>query len=131
MASGIEGLTEFEAGLRLEGEQRIPAQVALIRDRLTLGIAGRIDLAMPVDTGFARASGNVSIGTPDERTPAPGLDSYPPPTRGNLPKAEPFEPGYYTNAAPYVVFLNEGSSQQAPAHFIQRAIEEEIADLGG
>lgn len=152
MASGIEGLAEFVAGLKDEAEIRIPGHIARVRDRLTLGVHRRVVLATPVDTGFHRASWNASLGTPDERTPAPGAESYSAPEtpaaleggstsggprrdeRGRFisaAAARAFEPGYVTNAGPAIVPLNEGSSQQAPAHFIQRAIEEEIADLGG
>jgi hypothetical protein len=133
MASGIENLAEFQVAIKREGEELIPAQVAMLRDRFTLGLHRRITLAMPVDTGYARASTNASIGTPDERTPTPGLDNYSPPdppvSLGGTPQ-NAFEPGYVTNAAGYVPFLNEGSSQQAPAHFVQRAIEEEIQEAG-
>jgi hypothetical protein len=132
VASGIENLGTFPADLTKAGRELVPREVALVRDRATLGVLGRVVLATPVDTGFHRASWNASIGTPDERTPAPGAESYAPPaTPLALPPAGPFEPGYVTNAAPAIVFLNEGSSQQAPAHFVQRAIEEEVAALQG
>lgn len=136
MASGIEGMADFEVGIKFERDEAIPSRVALLGDRFTLGAHRRLVLATPVDTGFHRNCWNASLGTPDERTPTPGLDSYPMP---ELPTGVPgsqgaktaFEPRYITNAGPAITFLNEGSSQQAPAHFVQQAIEEELREAGG
>lgn len=133
MASGISNLGEFNANLRKVGRELLPKEVALVRDRLTLGVHRRVVLATPVDTGFHRAHWTASVGSPDERTLDEGAASYPSPATpaGLDGGGTPFAPGYVTNAGPAIVRLNEGHSQQAPAHFVQRAIEEEIAALEG
>lgn len=79
----------------------------------------------PVDTGYARASWNLSAGSPKAHLPAaerdPKAKYSPKPVTLSKPKAG--EDIFITNAVPYIVFLNEGSSDQAPQMFIQRAIE--------
>jgi hypothetical protein len=134
MPSGISNADAFALDLREAGRKLLPAEVALVRDRLTLGVHRRVVLASPVDTGFHRASWNASIGAPDESLPAEGAESYPAPdTPGGLGGggAEPYAAGYVTNAGPAITRLNEGHSQQAPAHFVQRAIEEELSSVRG
>lgn len=131
MASGITNLGEFSARVKATPGE-LAARVGLVRDRLTLGVHRRVVLETPVDTGFHRASWNASVGQPDESTPGEGGDSYGVPSAPTgFPGADAYTPGWVSNAAPAIVFLNEGSSQQAPAHFVQRAIEDELAALQG
>lgn len=87
----------------------------------------------PVDTGFARANWLPRIGQPAEKAvgtrPAkkgdPGVDESGV-EAGIAEIATLFRIGigniYITNHVPYVAALNAGSSRQAPAGFIERAI---------
>lgn len=83
----------------------------------------------PVDTGKARASWFISPGIPHTKELIPGF--YPKPI---LPKLERFKKNYkqwyIANTAPYIGKLNNGYSKQAPAGFIQTAIQRNIAKYG-
>jgi hypothetical protein len=87
----------------------------------------------PVKTGFARSNWLIGIGGPRGSTvgspsavaslssPAKALAGYTL-RHGNV---------YITNNVSYIVDLNDGSSRQAPAAFVQRAIDGAISqDLG-
>ncbi len=82
----------------------------------------------PVDTGWARANWIPNIGAPlplptgsrESVTTAPqeagkiAVLSY---------SAKSKQPIYISNAVPYILRLNEGSSRQAPRAFVQAAIK--------
>lgn len=108
--------------------------------KTALAIDQAVVLATPVDTGRARANWLVSVD-------APKLDEIPPYAEGKEgstagPNAQgaidqgqaaiaEFGPDnksiHITNNVPYIGALNEGSSAQAPANFIQQAIDAGIA----
>lgn len=112
--------------------------------KLQLGVWQSLTSATPVDTGFARAGWTPSTGSPV----ADRLDA--PPTKDaarsqgsqrqsanmaralNIASTYKLEQGqvFITNAVPYIVFLNEGSSSQAPSKFVERAINAAIRSLG-
>ena len=95
----------------------------------------------PVDTGWARANWVPQIGSPAEGTAGSREQAE----AGILPSdAEAGQlsvalgyklkkgPVFITNNVPYIVKLNEGSSQQAPAGFVQGAIAKAVkVDLFG
>jgi hypothetical protein len=111
--------------------------------------------ATPVDTGFARGGWTPSVGSaivnPERRPPGAGTKDDPGPNRGaissaaqskldaNRTKALAIAATYnlqqgavfITNAVPYVVFLNEGSSAQAPKKFVERALQVALQSLSG
>jgi len=88
----------------------------------------------PVDTGWARANWIPNIGQPV---------SSPEGTREAVSNAgqqagiatvvtgyrvASGRPIFISNNVPYIVFLNEGSSRQAPAGFVQRAIAKAVTE---
>jgi hypothetical protein len=90
----------------------------------------------PVDTGWARANWFVGIGRPSTRD-----GNFLDPDSGDVAEANSAaETGlgsvlaytlaagsvYITNNVPYILRLNDGYSQQAPAGFVQRAIQEAV-----
>jgi len=91
----------------------------------------------PVDTGWARANWLPSLASPvnspaGEPTPSGVL------TAGAAQQAGvgavlgyklPSGPVYVTNNVSYITRLNDGSSKQAPAGFVQKAIQEAITGL--
>ena len=98
---------------------------------LALEITERLIETTPVDTGWARASWIPSIGDPFVQ-PSGSSDSF---TTGKqeLGMAEVATqynlldgPIFITNNVPYIERLNEGSSPQAPAGFIEEAIKQAI-----
>ena len=87
----------------------------------TVALAVDRELVMntPVDTGRARSNWLPSIGSPDIRIVEPG--AKPDITGATLNyslKSEIF----ITNNLPYIRRLNDGHSQQAPAGFVETAI---------
>ena len=97
--------------------------VALAADRTLV-------LNTPVDTGRARANWQASLGSP-----AAGTVDAAPGKRGSVAQATaqaqaviadykggPGAAIFLTNNLPYIVPLNNGSSQQQPAGFVERAI---------
>jgi hypothetical protein len=97
----------------------------------------------PVDTGWARANWLPSIGAPlgpgdtsGIRPETPNSASTTDQDSGLAKVATTYQtekgPVHITNNVPYIVFLNEGSSKQAPSGFVQRAIRKAIIeDLPG
>lgn len=89
--------------------------------------------ATPVKTGHARANWHPTIGTPNNgeldaedraggATIAAGarvLARYP--KEGKLP------PIYVQNAVPYIEALNNGHSKQAPAGFVEKAVQAAVS----
>lgn len=104
--------------------------------RLVLDIVANLTKApneggTPVDTGWARANWIPQIGAPVER-PAGSRAAA---EKGSLPSAQQTGvasvatgyklargPIYITNNVPYILRLDQGSSKQAPAGFVRRAI---------
>jgi len=89
--------------------------------------------ATPFDTGRAKSNWLMSLGTPDEsinessislngsystQLAASVLSSYP---ADSLPDI------WICNNLPYIARLNDGWSQQAPAKFVEVAIEQAVA----
>ncbi len=83
----------------------------------------------PVDTGWARSNWIINIGGP-----LPG----PVGSKVSVPPVNPAGSGilgyrllqgavWISTMVPYIGLLNEGSSRQAPAGFVQRAIEKAIS----
>lgn len=99
--------------------------------------------ATPVDTGFARANWTPTVGSPiSERRdqPASATEARSQARSGlpaNRARAEQIAQSYLlmhgrvfiVNPVPYVVYLNEGSSSQAPAKFVERGIGQAIRSL--
>lgn len=108
--------------------------------RLALGIENRIVLATPVDTGRARSNWIASLDKPATGVIdayAPDADEKPgqigPNAAGAIAAADAvllqtqdFPVIYLSNNLPYIARLNDGSSVQAPAAFVQAAIDQEL-----
>lgn len=101
-----------------------------------VGIA--VVISTPVDTGFARANWRPSLNTPTS-TPVSFLDPTGAATIARIELiAHQFRLGnqaFLTNRAPYIEDLNDGSSPQAPANYVNVAIREgtteAIQNFGG
>lgn len=90
----------------------------------------------PVDTGWARANWTVSLGVPSEDLIGMAKDarhgevdnlSGPQSARALITYTLDKGQVYITNNVPYIGRLNEGYSKQAPANFIESAIETGVA----
>jgi hypothetical protein len=87
-----------------------------------LQIFNQIVERTPVDTGRARANWNIDINTVDLTLHDPGRDA----TNESLTATARFkltDTIYISNNLPYIERLDEGHSKQAPAGFIDAAIE--------
>ena len=116
-----------------EGVHLVIRKVALAADQAVV-------LATPVDTGRARANWIVSIN-------APTIDVKPEPASPAGGAAEALDQGreaiggygreanhasiHITNNLPYIGRLNEGSSAQAPAGFVEEAVQAAVAAVRG
>lgn len=121
-------------------------RISLRGDQVTVGLENRIRvgalaadqrlvLATPVDSGRARANWLPSLDAPkdglrepqgeDPRAPGSGPNAQAVIEEGKavIRKFGPGQTFHVTNSVPYINFLNEGSSAQAPEGFIDKAIQ--------
>lgn len=100
-------------------------------DRITLQAHANLVQATPVDLGQARAGWNFGlnrINTEVPERPAEGVLSKPPaPTLGARKIGDTY---HLSNFVKHSVYLNEGSSEQAPAKFVERAILAAVKAVG-
>lgn len=104
---------------------RVTREVALAADRTVVR-------ATPVDTGRARANWQATLGAPAVGTvdETPGkrasVASATGRNAGVIAQYKGGTPGaaiFLTNNLPYIVPLNDGHSKQAPAGFVEKAVE--------
>jgi hypothetical protein len=95
--------------------------------KVVLAADSTIVLATPVDTGRARGNWLPSIGTPREEAL---LDKFDPSGQNAIAEAvalvssvKPGDTVYISNNLEYIQALNEGHSQQAPAGFVEKAVQ--------
>lgn len=107
--------------------------------RLTLEVTANLQERTPVDVGWARANWVPSIGNPyrisvgnlseDERRAQLG-SAQAQQQSGTAQVAATYRLSqgstFVSNNVPYIVFLNNGTSQQAPAAFVQQEIQNAI-----
>lgn len=111
----------------------IPVNVDRALKETVLVIDQILITSTPVDTGRARANWIVGLGPSTA-----AIDAYAPGKNGNtaganaeaaLAQAQDFLSGtdaqviYISNNLSYIQYLNEGSSKQAPAGFIEAAVQ--------
>lgn len=106
----------------------------------------QVTISTPVDTGRARWGWNCSIKAPDLTVPPPapdgwkgksskkgkafyGLDTKKSRTVFTVQATKEMPDLYVANAVPYIGILNNGSSQQAPARFVELAFENALQKL--
>ena len=92
----------------------------LIKRKVALDIYGQLLAKTPVDTGRARAGWSVSAERPGSDVPVKGGKSYPAQPQA-IPKNANIICVY--NNVEYIVRLNEGHSRQAPAMFVEQAVD--------
>lgn len=104
---------------------------AKLLQEITLNITANLQEDTPVDTSWARSNWVPSIGNPFRGLA--GSDDNIDNTLSEQGKAEvltqyTLDRGaiYISNNVPYIRALNEGTSDQAPAAFIQAAVEKGV-----
>jgi hypothetical protein len=114
---------------------RVAQQVETGADRVIREVAlaahQAVVMATPVDTGRARANWEVSINRPvtthTEGTNYVGTLGAGAATIATRRNSQSI---HISNNVPYIGELNRGSSAQAPANFVQRAVQAAAAKVG-
>lgn len=95
---------------------------------LALELTANLTIATPVKTGWARANWIPSIGVPFAGPAAPSAEGGPQ-TQGTAAIVHyklADGAAFVSNAVPYISRLNLGSSTQAPAGFVETAIDQAV-----
>tara|TARA_R110000851_G_scaffold120002_1_gene248080 strand:- start:23013 stop:23423 length:411 start_codon:yes stop_codon:yes gene_type:complete len=127
-------------------------RLRIVIDQATSEVVRRIQLralqalqsGTPTDTSHARSGWTPSVGSaitarldrPADRTVARSAATSR--ESANKLKAEAIASTYQikdgavfiSNSVPYIVFLNGGSSSQAPSNFVERAIDSAVRSIG-
>lgn len=117
----MKGMKEIE---RMNEAYRIQ-----IKKAMKIGIIEalrQVTISTPVDTGRARWSWFLSVKVPSAELPPEGKYRVPQTTERIKALEQNFTVSdtlYLTNNVPYVPDLNEGSSKQAPARFVEKSAE--------
>jgi hypothetical protein len=128
MASG--SLKQF--AVRMRGRAaKIPDRADQVTREIALAVDRTVVRATPVDTGRARANWQATLGAPAVGTvdSEPGKRASLTSTTGRNGqviagyKGGPNAAIFLTNNLPYIVPLNNGHSGQAPAGFVERAVD--------
>jgi hypothetical protein len=137
MSANTANLYALEADIQAFGKKLDLAPQLIVR-RIVADLHNRVAKRTPVDTGRARASWDVKEGSPS--------DYVPPITVGKTGSAEAKNiaanlesitgeaPVFITSALDYMKYLEDGSSQQAPAGMVRISLAEieiEIEDIIG
>lgn len=134
---------EFAKAIKMYADGIQTTVPQLVR-KTALAIDQAVVLATPVDTGRARSNWLVSVDAPATEE----IDAYSPGKEGSTagPNAQAaidqgqeavatYGPDnksiHITNNVPYIGRLNEGHSAQAPANFVEQAIDAGIAAVQG
>lgn len=125
-------------------ERTLEGAAERVMRKLQLRAWQALTSATPVDTGHARSSWTPTLGSPAAnvlRIPADrklAKREARQRRKANLSKAQKIAtsyklsqgPVFLTNAAPHIIYLNAGSSSQAPTNFVERAINKALRNLG-
>ena len=97
--------------------------------RVALKILRILTIVSPVDTGRFKANWRVGIASRDTRATRQQDKSGGPTFGKGASKIQRAKRGatlFISNNLPYAKRLNEGSSQQAPANFVEQAIKKSV-----
>lgn len=124
-------LDQFAKKMRLLG-RRVEVNAPDTVRRVALAVSQTLITSTPVDTGTARSNWQVGLGGPvdDQRSPlGVGEAATGPAIAAAQEEIAGFREGelYISNPLPYIGRLNEGSSSQAPAGFVEKAIAVAVA----
>lgn len=133
-------LKTFGKRIRNIGE-RVETNAHQLKQRTALAVDQTVVLATPVDTGRARANWQVAAGI----APSSAIEAYAPGTGGAtttentraaleqgkiaINATQPGQEIHITNNLPYIAKLNDGHSAQAPAQFVEQAVQAGIITI--
>ena len=115
-------LERFNAEIDAFSKDLTQVQLVLLQKAVAIEAFTRIVQKTPVDEGRARGGWQMTIGTPAENeTRILGEPPVP-----SLSELGPFQIVYIANNVPYIVFLEDGTSKQAPEGMVAETFEELI-----
>jgi hypothetical protein len=106
--------------------EKLDVSIGIIVTKIALEAWTKLTDRTPVDTGRAKASWTIKESSPSSVVPEPG-DYFDPelPAKNYQGKKSVF----VTTALDYVSFLNDGTSDQAPAGFVEIVLAEIEVEL--
>ena len=122
-------LAGFARRMRVLADQVVDG-TDLVTRATAVAASETVTLATPVDTGRARGNWQIGLGTPVRReTDANDRSGQETITRNSRRVAArvPGQTIFISNNVPYIVELNAGSSSQAPAGFVEEAVQAAVA----
>lgn len=134
-------LDQFSRNIKILGV-RVTENVDKAMRTIALAIDQAVVTATPVDTGRARSNWLVSLEEPSENEIEPYVEGEKGSTgnenisaalaqgRDVVDKYGPGDTIFITNNLPYIQQLNAGSSSQAPAGFVEQAVDAAAAAVG-
>jgi hypothetical protein len=130
----IRNRRRFEVSLD-EFADQIGVDVATVVKKLSFDIFADVVAVTPVDTGRAMNNWVISVGSPSRHVTSEGgaksgvAASKASEAAGALATVSPFDTVWISNNLPYIGFLEEGSSDQAPSGWVERAIQNNLRQL--
>lgn len=106
-----------------EFARKVGLSSVTVAKRVGFDLFGRITRKTPVDTGRARGSWTIAVNDANRTVPPAGQADYPIPQVGAL-ALQPGDAIVISNNLPYIVALEQGHSQQAPAGMVAVSIAE-------
>jgi len=103
--------------------RRVGLSGTTVAKRVAFDVFARIVRKTPVDKGRAKGSWTISVNNADRTVQPDGQASYPVPQVGAL-NVQPGDSIWISNNLPYIVKLEEGHSQQAPAGMVAVSLAE-------
>lgn len=119
-------MISFDIQINLDGmTEDVAAMADKVQRKAALNLFGELIQTTPIDTGRARAGWSMDARNGGDAPPLKS-SSYRPKSP-MPPKGVPFIIIY--NNVEYIVRLNEGHSTQAPAHFVEMAVDKVARNL--
>ncbi len=127
-----ESIESFNAAFEEFKKRIVPTSVVVATKKLALELLKKIVLKTPVDTGRARGNWQLTVNTPaTDIVPGPYSEDNTEVSSdvintalSNLKGLEPFQDVWVTNNVAYIVYLEAGTSDQAPSGMIAISIDE-------
>lgn len=108
---------------------KVKVDFSKFRQIVSMKLKTKIEMRSPVDTGRLRGSWAVSDGAPSGWIPPEGTSNALGPIEASF--QHPFDTSYITSNLPYVMAMEFGHSQQAPAGMVRISLAELQTELEG
>lgn len=115
-----DNVRSFQADLK-ELAKKLDISIGLVITKISLDAWSRITQRTPVDTGRARASWTLKEGQPSDFVPSEGSSGQPSPPAASFDGKTSV---FVTSNLDYIRYLEQGSSNQAPAGMVAITLAE-------